>query len=170
MTALPYRGIHPTIPANVFIAGGAYIIGDVEIGFDSSVWFNVTIRGDVNYIRIGSETNIQDGTTIHVTRQTHPTIIGDRVTIGHNALLHGCTVGNNVLIGMGAIIMDGVTIEDNCIIGAGSLITPNKVIPSGNLVKGTPGQVTRQLNQDELDFLDISAKNYVRLKNEYHPS
>lgn len=163
----PYRGAFPKIHPSVYLSENVYIIGDVEIGEDSSVWFGSVIRGDVNYIRIGRRTNIQDNSVIHVTHDTHPTIVGDKVTVGHRVVLHGCVLGNNILVGMGAVIMDGVEIEDYVLVGAGALVTPNKKIPSGVLVAGVPAKIVRDLKEEEIRLIEESAENYVRYKNEY---
>ncbi len=162
-----YRGIYPQIHPSVFLAENSVVIGDVHIGEDSSVWYGVVIRGDVNYIRIGKRTNIQDNSVIHVTHDTHPTVIGDEVTVGHRVILHGCTVGNRVLIGMGAVVMDGVKINDYVLVGAGALITPNKEIPSGVLVAGVPAKVIRDLRPEEIRLIEESAQNYVNYRNTY---
>jgi len=164
---MPYRGVHPKIGEGVFLAPNAVIIGDVEIGKDSSVWFGTVIRGDVNWIRIGERTNIQDNCVVHVTHDTHPTTIGNNVTVGHGVIIHGCTIGDNVLVGMGATIMDGVEIEEFVIVGAGALVTPNKKIPSGVLVAGVPAKIVRELRQEEVELIKESALNYVAYKNEY---
>ncbi len=163
----PYRGVFPKIHPTVYLSENVYVIGDVEIGEDSSVWFGSVIRGDVNYIRIGRRTNIQDNSVVHVTHETHPTVVGDNVTVGHRVILHGCTLGNNILVGMGAVIMDGVEIEDYVIVGAGALIPPGKKIPSGVLVIGVPAKVVRDLKPEEIKLIEESAENYVRYKNEY---
>jgi carbonic anhydrase/acetyltransferase-like protein (isoleucine patch superfamily) len=163
----PYRGIFPKIHPTVYLSDNVFVIGDVEIGEDSSVWFGSVVRGDVNYIRIGKRTNIQDNSVIHVTHDTHPTVIGDNVTVGHRVILHGCMLGNNILVGMGAIVMDGVEIEDYVLVGAGALITPNKRIPSGVLVAGVPAKIVRDLREEEIELIEESAKNYVRYKNKY---
>ena len=163
----PYKGVFPKVHPSVYLSDNVYVIGDVEIGEDSSVWFGSVIRGDVNYIRIVKRTNIQDNTVVHVTHDTHPTIIGDNVTVGHRVILHGCLLGNNILVGMGAVIMDGVEIEDYVLVGAGALITPNKKIPSGVLVAGVPAKIVRDLREEEIKLIEESAENYVRYKNEY---
>lgn len=163
----PYKGVFPKIHPSVYLSENVYVIGDVEIGEDSSVWFGSVVRGDVNYIRIGKRTNIQDNSVVHVTHDTYPTIIGDNVTVGHRVILHGCTLGNNILVGMGAIVMDGVEIEDYVLVGAGALITPNKKIPSGVLVAGVPAKIIRDLKEEEIKLIEESAENYVRYKNEY---
>ncbi len=162
-----YKGIYPKIHPSVFLAENAVVIGDVEIGEDSSLWYGVVVRGDVNYIRIGKRTNIQDNSVVHVTHDTHPTIIGDDVTVGHRVIIHGCTIGNKVLVGMGATIMDGVIIEDYVLVGAGALVTPNKKIPSGVLVAGFPAKVVRDLKPEEIALIEESCQNYVKYKNTY---
>ena len=163
----PYKGKYPKIHESVYLSENVVVIGDVEIGEDSSVWFGSVIRGDVNYIRIGKRTNIQDNCVVHVTHDTHPTIIGDNVTVGHGVILHGCVLHNNILVGMGAVVMDGVEIEDFVIVGAGALVTPNKKIPSGVLVAGVPAKIVRDLKEEEIELIKESAENYVRYKNEY---
>ncbi|MEJ7621979.1 MAG: gamma carbonic anhydrase family protein [Aquificaceae bacterium] len=163
----PYKDKYPVIHPSVFLAENSTVIGDVEIGEDSSVWYGTVIRGDVNYIRIGRGTNIQDNSVVHVTHDTHPTLIGDFVTVGHRVILHGCKIGNYVLIGMGAVVMDGVEIEDYVLVGAGALLTPNKKFPSGVLVAGFPAKVVRDLKEEEIRLIEESAKNYISYKNSY---
>jgi gamma-carbonic anhydrase len=167
MPIYPFIGMQPQFDASVFIAPSAELIGNVTLGSESSLWFNVTVRGDVNYIRIGYGTNIQDGSVIHVTTNTHPTLIGDYVTIGHNVTLHGCTINNLSLIGIGAIILDGAIVEEKALVAAGCLVPPGKIVPSGTLFAGSPGEVKRRLTPQELDFFKISAENYIKLKNIY---
>lgn len=157
----PHHGCTPQIPESVFTAPSADIIGEVSIGEQSSVWFQVVIRGDVNKIRIGSRTNIQDHSMLHVTRRTSPLTIGDEVTVGHRVMLHGCTLGNRILVGMGAIILDDAVIGDDCIVGAGALVTKGMVVPSNSLVMGMPAKVARELRPEEIAFLKQSAENYV---------
>src|SRR5690242_2180157 len=164
---LPYREKWPVLHETAFVAPTADIIGDVEIGAHSSVWFQVVIRGDVNWIRIGDKTNIQDHSMLHVTRQKSPLHIGNEVTIGHRVTLHGCTLGNRILVGMGAIVLDDAEIGDECIIGAGTLITKKMKIPPRSLVVGAPGKVIRTLTDSELAYLEQSAKNYVGDSIEY---
>ena len=164
---IPYKGILPKIHDTVFIAHNACVAGDVEIGEDSSIWFGVQMRGDVDVIRIGKRTNIQDGTIIHVTRKVSGTYIGDGVTVGHAAILHACTIHDNAFIGMGAIVMDEVVVESGAMVAAGAVVTPRKRIPSGQLWGGNPAKYMRDLRQDELDFFPVSADNYVRLAKEY---
>jgi carbonic anhydrase/acetyltransferase-like protein (isoleucine patch superfamily) len=162
-----YKGITPKLDDSVFRVGSAEIIGDVEIGAKSSVWFHVVIRGDVNFIRIGERTNIQDGSVVHVTHKKHPTWIGDDVTIGHNVILHGCKIGNRCLIGMGAIIMDAVEIEDDVMVAAGALVTPGTQIPSGTLFAGSPAKYKRHLSDSEIVDLKQSAQNYLNNVKSY---
>lgn len=168
-----YNNIFPTINERVYIDESAVLYGDITIGNDSSIWPLVAARGDVNHITIGKRTNIQDGTVLHVTRKSpsnpngNPLIIGDDVTVGHNAMLHGCLLGNRILVGMSAVIMDGAIVEDDVFIGAGTLVPPNKTLRSGYLYVGNPMKEARPLKQSELDFLAVSAQNYVRLKDEY---
>lgn len=162
-----YRGITPTIRSDAFIAPSADIIGDVVIGAESSIWYGVVVRGDVNYIRIGSRTNIQDGTIIHVWRKEGPTIIGDNVTVGHQALLHACIIEDNSFIGMGATVMDKAVVESGGMVAAGALVTPGKVIKNGEIWAGNPAKFFREMTQEEKDFIAISAQNYVELSREY---
>lgn len=150
-----------------FVAETACLIGDVRIGADSSIWYGCTLRGDVNNIKIGARTNIQDGTVIHVSSTTQGTYIGDDVTVGHMALLHACTIGNRAFIGMQACIMDDATVEDEAMVAAGALVTPGKVIPSGQLWGGSPAKYMRDLTKEELEFLKFSAERYVQLSREY---
>ena len=164
---IPYQDILPKVPSSVFIAPGAMIIGDVEIGENSSVWFNTVIRGDVHSIRIGFNTNIQDLSMLHVTRKTHPLVVGNEVTVGHRVILHGCTIGNLCLIGMGAVIMDGAVVEEGALIGAGSLVSEGSVIPAGMLAFGVPAKAKRPLTPEEKAFLSLSAKNYVEDAKSY---
>jgi len=162
-----YRGITPKLAEDVFCVDSAEVIGDVEIGGQSSIWFQVVIRGDVNTIRIGDRTNIQDGTVIHVTNQTHPTSLGDDVTIGHNVTLHGCKIGNRCLIGMGAVVLDGAEIADDAMVAAGALITPGTHVPSGTLFAGAPAKYKRHLSDQEIADLQQSADNYLKYVESY---
>ncbi|MDH5576594.1 MAG: gamma carbonic anhydrase family protein [Nitrospirota bacterium] len=162
-----YRGIVPTIAPSAFIEDTAVVIGDVVIGSESSVWFHAVIRGDVHSIRIGHRTNIQDLCLLHVTHDTHPLTLGDDITVGHHVVLHGCTVQDRVLIGMGAIVMDGVVIEEDCIIGAGSLITERIHIPSRSLVMGSPAKIKRLLTDIEVQWIKESASNYIHYAQQY---
>lgn len=161
-----YKDKKPEIHHETFIAYDADVIGDVVIGEKSSIWFGAVIRGDVNKIIIGNFTNIQDGTIIHCSN-IYQTIIGDFVTVGHKAVIHGCKIGNNTLIGMGAIILDGAEIGDNVIVGAGSIVTERKKIPSNSLVLGAPAKIIRELTEEEIRKLKESAIHYWELAREY---
>lgn len=161
-----YLGIKPSVSDKTFIADSAEVIGKVSIGDNSSVWYTSVLRGDVNTITIGEYTNIQDGCVVHVNSDS-PTEIGNYVTIGHRSIIHGCKIGNNVLIGMGAIILDGVVIEDNTIIGAGSIVTPNKIICQKSLAIGAPAKVVRTLNDNEIKEITNSAIHYHQYGNNH---
>ena len=161
MRVIPYEGRSPSIEAGVFIAPGAMVIGDVTIAADSSIWFNCTVRGDVHFIRIGRSTNVQDNAVLHVTHDTHPLVIGDRVTCGHAAVLHGCTIGDETLIGTGAIVLDGATVEAGAMVAAGALIPPGMVVPTGMLAVGVPARIARSLRSSERADLATSAARYV---------
>ena len=163
----PYNNIYPKIDKTAFIADDAIVIGDVHIGEDSSVWFGSVIRGDVNFIRVGARTNIQDMTVIHVSSNTHSTVLEDEITVGHRVVLHGCHVESGCLIGIGAILLDGVRIGRNSLVAAGSLLTPSTQIPPNSLVMGSPAKVKRELTPDELAYLDQSWRNYTELKKQY---
>lgn len=173
MTLRSYKKINPTIDKSCYVDPSAVIVGKVECGQDVSIWPLVAARGDVNYIKIGSRSNIQDGTVLHVTRISDanpngfPLIIGEDVTVGHKCMLHGCKLGDRILVGMGAIIMDGAVVKDDVFIGAGSLVPPNKTLESGYLYVGNPVKQARPLKDSEAAFLKQSAINYVQLKNEY---
>lgn len=161
MSVRAFKGSSPRIHPSCFIETSAQVIGDVEIGEQSSVWFNTVVRGDVNRIRIGRRTNVQDLCMVHVLKDRHATTIGDEVTVGHHVVLHGCTVGNRVLVGMGAVLMDGAQVGDECIIAAGALLTPGTQIPPGMLAVGSPARPKRPLTTDEREWLSRSAANYV---------
>ena len=169
----PYKGITPSIGSRVYIDSSAVLVGEMTLSDDVSIWPLVAARGDVNTITIGARTNIQDGSVLHVTRkspnnpQGNPLVIGEDVTVGHKCMLHGCQLGNRILVGMGAIIMDGVIIEDDVFIGAGSLVPPNKTLVSGYLYMGNPVKQARPLKESESAFLKQSAVNYVELKDDY---
>lgn len=163
----PYKGIYPKIHPTAFVAENAVIIGDVEIGADCSIWYNVVIRGDVNYIRIGERTNIQDGTIIHVDHKKYPTIIGSNVTVGHKVMLHACTIEDYCLIGMSSTVMDGAVVGRQSIVAAGAVVTPGKVIEPQSLWAGIPAKFIRKLTEEELLWLEKSAENYVKYKNSY---
>ena len=151
----------PQIHESCFIAPGADVIGDVTIQSESSIWFNATVRGDVNFIDIGSRSNIQDNACVHVTSRTHLVQIGSRVTIGHGAVIHGCTIHDRVLVGISSVILDGAIIEPDCMIAAGSLVPPGKIMPSGYLCMGSPAKPTRKLTREETESLITAADNYV---------
>ncbi|KHT60716.1 anhydrase [Photobacterium gaetbulicola] len=169
----PYKGTYPNVASSAYVDPSAVLVGDITLGQDASIWPLVAARGDVNHIKIGARSNIQDGTVLHVTRTStnnplgQPLLIGDDVTIGHKAMLHGCQIGHRVLVGMGAIVLDGAIVKDDVIIGAGSLVPPGKVLESGYLYVGSPVKQARPLSDKERAFLLGSADNYVRLKNEY---
>lgn len=169
MAIRPYRGKLPVIQPSAFIDESAQVIGDVVIGAESSVWMQVVIRGDVNYIRIGDRTNVQDGTIVHVQHDTHPTVIGNDVTIGHGAVVHGCTIHDRVLVGMGAIILNGAEVGEDCIIAAGALLTEGAVIPPRSMVMGSPGRVRRPLSAAEVAMIREFSGNYVRYRLDYMP-
>jgi carbonic anhydrase/acetyltransferase-like protein (isoleucine patch superfamily) len=162
-----FRGRWPKVAPSAFVDESAQIIGDVEVGEDSSIWMQAVVRGDVNQIRIGRRANVQDGCVVHVMQGTHPTRIGDDVTIGHAAIVHGCTVGDRVLIGMGAIVLNGVQVGEDCIIAAGTLLTEGFVVPPRSMVMGSPGKVRRALSDAEVAAILESAANYVRYKGDY---
>ncbi len=162
-----YRGVVPKIAASAYIDPSAQVIGDVVVGERSSVWPNVTIRGDVNYIRIGEESSIQDNSCIHVEHDIYPTIVGNRVTVGHSVTLHGCVIEDECLIGIGAKVLNGAQIGRGSIIAAGALVTERMVVPPGSMVMGVPGKVRRQLTEEEKAHLLESAANYVRYRQTY---
>jgi len=168
-----FNKISPKIANNVFIDPFSTVIGDVRLADDVSIWPMCVLRGDVNYIAIGARTNIQDGSVLHVARKGEATVdgysltIGEDVTVGHKAMLHACQIGDRVLIGMGAIVLDNASVESDVILAAGSLVPPNKVLASGYLYVGSPAKAARPLTDDEFAFLKRSASHYVRLKDEY---
>ncbi len=168
MSVFPFKSITPRIAPSAFIAENAIVIGDVEIGQESSVWYGCTLRGDVNDIKIGARTNIQDGSVIHVSSTTQGTYIGDDVTVGHMALLHACTIGDRAFIGMKACIMDDAKVQSDAMVAADALVTSGKIVPSGQLWGGSPAKYMRDLTREEIDFLKFSAKRYVTLSREYH--
>jgi carbonic anhydrase/acetyltransferase-like protein (isoleucine patch superfamily) len=162
-----FENLQPKIHETAFIAESAVVIGDVEIGAESSVWFGSVLRGDVNYIRIGARTNIQDASVIHVSSGTHPTVLEDEITVGHRVTLHGCYIETGCLIGIGSIILDGVRIGRNSLVAAGSLVTPNTEIPPASLVMGAPARVKRALSGEEVENLKKFWQNYVSLSRIY---
>ena len=163
----PFRNTQPKIHPTAFISDDAIVIGDVEVGEEASIWFGSIVRGDVNYIRIGDRTNIQDACVIHVSSRDHPTVLEHEITVGHRVSLHGCHVEEGCLIGIGAIVLDGARIGRNSLVAAGSLITPGTDIPPRSLVMGSPAKVKRPLTDDELAYLDRSWRNYVELSRVY---
>jgi carbonic anhydrase/acetyltransferase-like protein (isoleucine patch superfamily) len=164
---ISYKDRIPKLHSSVFVADGAKLIGDVEIGENSGIWFNTVIRGDVNFIRIGSRTNIQDNSVLHVTTKTAPMTIGSNITIGHSAVLHGCTIDDCCLIGMGAIVMDRAHIHQNSMVAAGAIVLEGFDVPEGMLVAGIPAKVKRALTEEEKQFIRQSAENYVRYIQAY---
>lgn len=173
MSIRTYLDHQPEISAQVFVDDSAVVIGQVSLAEDVSVWPLTAIRGDVNYIRVGRGSNIQDGSVLHVTSATpenpegFPTLIGENVTVGHKAILHGCTIHDNVLIGMGAMVLDGAVVESNVVVGAGSLVSPGKVLESGGLYLGSPARRVRELTEKEIAFFTQSAHHYIKLKNRH---
>lgn len=163
----PFKGTTPRIDPSAFVDESAQVIGDVEVGPESSVWMNVVIRGDVHRIRIGRRSNVQDLTMVHVMRDTNPTVIGDEVTIGHSAVIHGCTIEDRVLVGMGAVLLNGVHVESDSIVAAGSLLTEGTRIPARSLVMGRPGKVKRQLTDEEVAEILWYADNYVNYRVDF---
>jgi carbonic anhydrase/acetyltransferase-like protein (isoleucine patch superfamily) len=163
----PYNGISPKIHPTAFIAESAEVVGDVVLDEESSIWFQTVVRGDVNFIRIGARTNIQDHCVLHVTRDTWPLTIGDDVTSGHRVVLHGCTIESSVLIGIGAIVLDGAVIGENSVVGAGSLVPPGFKVPSGTVVMGVPAKVKRDVKPEEIEHIKQSARNYVEYSRTY---
>ncbi|RYZ99666.1 MAG: gamma carbonic anhydrase family protein [Moraxellaceae bacterium] len=173
MSIRSYQGLRPQFGKGVYVDPAAIVIGDVQIGDDSSVWPYAIIRGDMHQIRIGSRTSIQDGSVLHITHASdfnpsgHPLILGDDVTVGHSVNLHGCTIGNRVLVGIGSTILDGAIVEDDVVIGAGTLVPPGKRLESGFLYVGSPCKQARPLKDSEKQFFKYSANNYVKLKDKH---
>jgi carbonic anhydrase/acetyltransferase-like protein (isoleucine patch superfamily) len=173
MNIRPYRNIMPRLGAHVYVDPAAVLIGDVELGDDASLWPCVVARGDVNFIRIGARTNIQDAAVLHVTHDGRytpgglPLVIGADVTVGHAAVLHACTIEDTCLIGMHATVLDGVRVCAHAMIGAGAVVSPGKVVGEGELWLGNPARCVRRLSEREIEMLHYSAQHYVRLKNEY---
>lgn len=162
-----YAGTIPKIHPTAFVDSSAHVIGDVELGEDASVWFCTVIRGDVNYVRIGRGTNVQDGTVIHVNRLGTPTVLGDFVTVGHAARLHGCSIASHCLIGIGAIVLDGAELGEECLVAAGAVVPPGMKVAPRSMLMGAPAKVRRQVTPEDLDLIRRSADNYVKLKSEY---
>lgn len=158
----PYNNLYPKIDKSVYLSSGVKIIGDVTIGKNSSVWYNVVIRGDVHYVKIGDDTNIQDLSMLHVTNNKWPLNIGNKVTIGHSAKLHGCTIEDLSLIGIGAIVLDGAIVEKNSMVAAGAVVRPKFIVPSGKLVAGVPAKVIRDLTDEEIADFEASSERYKK--------
>jgi carbonic anhydrase/acetyltransferase-like protein (isoleucine patch superfamily) len=167
MPVYPYRGKVPRLGERVFLAPSAELTGDIEVGDDASFWFHTVARGDVHWMKIGARTNIQDGTALHVTHETHPLVIGEGVVVGHQAVLHGCTVEDGALIGIGARVLDGAVVETGAQVGAGAVVAPGARVPAGHLVLGVPARVHRELTDEERAKIPAIVKRYVRLKDEY---
>ena len=169
----PYRGQMPKLSHGCYVDPASVVIGDVTLGKDTSVWPCAVIRGDMHHIRIGQRCSVQDGAVLHITHASDfnpdgwPLTIGDEVTIGHNVTLHGCTIGNQVLVGVGAIVMDGAVVPDQVLIGAGTVVPPGKTLESGYVYMGNPAKAIRPLKDSERNFFGYSANNYVKLKNEF---
>jgi len=163
----PYQGVWPRLGARVFLAPSAELAGDVELGDDVSFWFHTAARGDVNWMRIGPRTNVQDGAVLHVTHDTHPLVVGAGVVIGHAAVLHGCTVEDGALVGIGARVLDGAVVETGAQIGAGAVVSPGTRIPAHHLALGVPARVTRPLSDGEREQIPAIAARYVTLKERY---
>ncbi len=169
MPVLSYKNHQPFLGEGIFIAPGAFVIGEVTLGAWANVWYNAVVRGDMARIIIGEETNLQDNVTVHVDEDV-PTLIGNRVTVGHNVVLHGCTVEDGALIGMGSVILNGAIIGKDSLVGAGSLITPGTVIPPRSLVIGSPGKVVRTLSEDQIPLADGMYKRYLKLAANHQKS
>ena len=168
MPVYPFAGVAPRLGERVFLAPTAYVTGDVELGDEVSFWFHTVARGDVNRIRIGARTNVQDGSVLHVTHETHPLTIGAGVVVGHAAVLHGCTIEDGALIGIGARVLDGAVVETGAQVGAGAVVTPGTRVPAHQLALGTPARVTRPLSEGERGNIAAIADRYVRLAQAYH--
>lgn len=162
-----YKGITPKVAPTAFVAENALIIGDVEIGDDSGIWFNVVVRGDTNFVRIGKRTNIQDGSILHVNPVKYPLIVGDNITVGHRSILHGCTIKDGSLVGIGAIVLDGALVGEESIIGAGSLVAEGTVIPPRTLAMGIPAKAKRELTEKDLEMIRRTTANYAIYKDYY---
>ena len=167
MIVLPFGGREPFLGARVFVASNAAIIGDVEIGEDSSIWYGTVIRGDVHRIRIGARTNIQDNCALHVTTDVWPVSLADEVTVGHSAVVHGCTVERGALIGMGSRVLDGAVIGERALVAAGAVVSEGMHVPPRTLVAGVPAKIKRELTAEELARVDIAWRHYVELKDQY---
>jgi gamma-carbonic anhydrase len=162
-----HNGVLPRLGARVFLAPGAHVAGDVELGDDVSFWFHTVARGDVNWIRVGARTNVQDGAVLHVTHERHPLRVGAGVVVGHQAVLHGCTVEDGALVGIGARVLDGAVVEAGAQVGAGAVVAPGQRVPAGHLVLGVPARVARPLTEEESAAIGDIAERYVALKDKY---
>jgi len=167
MPVFAYQEHRPKLGERVFVAPGAHVVGDVELGDDASVWFNTVVRGDVNFVRIGARTNLQDGCVVHVSHETHPTILGAGVVVGHAVVLHGCTVEDGALIGIGARVLDGAVVEAGAQVAAGAVVTPGHRVPAGHLAVGIPARVRRELSDEERAHIAAIGERYVALKERY---
>lgn len=167
MPLFPFLDREPRLGARVFVAPGATVVGDVELGDDVSVWFGAVLRGDVHWIRVGAGTNLQDGTIVHVTHERHPTTIGAGVVVGHHAVLHGCTIEDGALIGIGARVLDGAVVEAGAQVGAGAVVTPRHRVPAGHLALGIPARPVRPLGDQEIADIAATRDRYVELKERY---
>lgn len=163
----PFQGKMPKVDETAFVAETATLIGDIEIGAESSIWYGCVLRGDVNHIRVGARSNIQDGSVVHVTSKTHPTLIGDDVLVGHNAVIHGCTLEDGAFVGMGAIVLDGAVVEGGAMVAAGALVAPNKRVKSGELWAGNPARKMRDLTPEQQAGLKAGTAHYVNVANLY---
>ncbi len=164
---IPYKGVAPVLASDVFVDQTALVVGDVEIGAGSSVWFYSVIRGDVNFVRIGEKTNVQDSCVVHVTHKKWPTHIGSETTLGHRVIAHGCTIGDRCLVGMGAVVLDGAEVGDNCIVGAAALVPPGMKVPGNSLLMGVPGKIVREIKSEDRDSIRNPVKEYALLAKEY---
>jgi gamma-carbonic anhydrase len=166
-TIRPFGGKVPQLHDTVFAVESAVVVGDVVVGEQASLWFGAIVRGDVNYVRIGARTNVQDHAVLHVTSKTHPTVVGDDVTLGHRVTLHGCTIRDRCLVGIGAIVMDGAVVGEESMVGAGALVPPGMVVPPRTLALGAPAKVKRALSAEEIAFFRTSSQNYVSYAQQY---
>ncbi|HEX2253923.1 MAG TPA: gamma carbonic anhydrase family protein [Thermoanaerobaculia bacterium] len=167
MPVLPFHDHQPKLGARVFVAPGAFVVGDVELGDDVSVWFGTVVRGDVHSVRIGARTNLQDGVIVHVSHRTHPTIVGAGVVVGHQAVLHGCTIEDGALVGIGARVLDGAVVEAGAQVGAGAVVTPGHRVPAGQLALGIPARPVRPLSDAERANIAATSERYVALQEHY---
>lgn len=163
----PFLGLHPRLDGANFVAPTAAVIGDVTLGRDASIWYGASLRGDVHFIRVGARSNVQDNAVVHVSRGTHPCVIGEGVTVGHSAVVHGCTVEDDCLIGMAAVVLDGAVIGAGSLVGAQALVTGDTIIPPRSLVLGSPAKVVRSLSDDEVERIRANAAHYVRMSAMY---